>query len=168
MAEYRFTEYFEQEVLRKRPYLKKEWGSRYWNRRYDLSLRRITDTAFGRKLRPWRVAISGSLLFKTKVTIHNAFPDRRMSANSICPPTASASRYRQDLRQRPKPVPCASPSCSTSSPPMIPSEPRPASATLGSCNLRGNSRKFVVKPLPRISLISSYLRYLRPESVSLI
>jgi hypothetical protein len=25
MAEYRFTEYFETEVLRKRPYLKREW-----------------------------------------------------------------------------------------------------------------------------------------------
>ncbi len=25
MTEYRFTEYFENEVLRKRPYLKKEW-----------------------------------------------------------------------------------------------------------------------------------------------
>ena len=25
MAEYKFTEYFEQQVLRKRPYLKKEW-----------------------------------------------------------------------------------------------------------------------------------------------
>lgn len=25
MAEYRFTEYFEKEVLRKRPYIKKEW-----------------------------------------------------------------------------------------------------------------------------------------------
>ena len=28
MAEYRFTEYFETEVLRKRPYLKKEWCTR--------------------------------------------------------------------------------------------------------------------------------------------
>jgi hypothetical protein len=25
MEEYKFTEYFEKEVLRKRPYLKKEW-----------------------------------------------------------------------------------------------------------------------------------------------
>jgi hypothetical protein len=25
MTEYRYTEYFEKEVLRKRPYLKKEW-----------------------------------------------------------------------------------------------------------------------------------------------
>lgn len=28
MAEYRFTEHFEKEVLRKRPYLKKEWCTR--------------------------------------------------------------------------------------------------------------------------------------------
>jgi hypothetical protein len=28
MAEFRFTEYFEKEVLRKRPYLRKEWCTR--------------------------------------------------------------------------------------------------------------------------------------------
>jgi len=28
MAEYRFTEYFEKEVLRKRPYIRKEWCTR--------------------------------------------------------------------------------------------------------------------------------------------
>ena len=48
MAEYRFTDYFENEVLRKRPYLK-ELEGRY--------LRVVT--------------------LEDKVTIHNAFPDRR-------------------------------------------------------------------------------------------
>jgi len=47
--EYRYTEYFENEVLRKRPYLKKEWCVRV--------LRVVT--------------------LSDKVTIHNAFPDRR-------------------------------------------------------------------------------------------
>ena len=28
MSKYRFTEYFEKEVLRKRPYLRKEWCER--------------------------------------------------------------------------------------------------------------------------------------------
>jgi hypothetical protein len=51
MAKYRFTDYFENEVLRKRPYLKKEWCARV---RY---LRVVT--------------------LADKVTIHNAFPDRR-------------------------------------------------------------------------------------------
>jgi len=46
MAAYGFTEYFEKEVLRKRPYLQKEWY-----------LRVIT--------------------LADRVTIHNAFPDRR-------------------------------------------------------------------------------------------
>jgi hypothetical protein len=49
LAAYRFTDYFENEVLRKRPYLKREWGIRV--------LRVIT--------------------LEDQVTIHNAFPDRR-------------------------------------------------------------------------------------------
>jgi hypothetical protein len=76
VAEYRFTEYFEKEVLRKRPYLKKEWcirivedplkseeqdGNRYrfWGR---------VDELQGRILRV--------ITLSDKVTIHNAFPDR--------------------------------------------------------------------------------------------
>ena len=77
MAEYRFTEYFEKEVLRKRPYLKKEWclqvlsqplrsepqehnRYRFWAEIPELD---------GRYLRV--VTLAG------KVTIHHAFPDRR-------------------------------------------------------------------------------------------
>lgn len=77
MATYRFTEYFENQVLRKRPYLKKEWclavvahplksapqeGNRY---RYWAAVPELG----GRYL---RVVTLGD-----KVTIHNAFLDRR-------------------------------------------------------------------------------------------
>ena len=73
---YRYTEYFESEVLRKRPYLKKEWCEfvidnaessqtqehdriRFWARIPELEGRylRVITLADGR-------------------TIHNAFPDR--------------------------------------------------------------------------------------------
>ena len=77
MAEYRFTEYFETEVLRKRPYLKKEWcvavlekpirsepqehnRHRFWG---------VVPELDGRFLRV--------ITLDDKVTIHNAFPDRR-------------------------------------------------------------------------------------------
>ena len=76
MTEYKYTEYFENEVLRKRPYLKKEWcvyvienavhsepqeNNRhcYWATISELG---------GRYLRV--------ITLEDKVTIHNAFPDR--------------------------------------------------------------------------------------------
>jgi hypothetical protein len=77
VAEYWFTDYFENEVLRKRPYLKKEWcirviedpirsepqernRYRFWGEIAELG---------GRYLRV--------VTLEDKVTIHNAFPDRR-------------------------------------------------------------------------------------------
>ena len=76
MSEYRFTKYFENEVLRKRPYLKKEWciyvientekaepqehnRYRFWARVPDLENRYL------------RV-----ITLEDRITIHNAFPDR--------------------------------------------------------------------------------------------
>jgi len=77
MDDYKFTEYFENEVLRKRPYLKKEWciqviehpiksepqennRFRFWG---------LIDDLEGQVLRVVTLA--------DKRTIHNAFPDRR-------------------------------------------------------------------------------------------
>jgi len=76
MDEYRFTDYFENEVLRKRPYIRKEWciqvlcnpaysepqehnRYRFWARVPEFD---------GRFLRVVTLA--------DKLTIHNAFPDR--------------------------------------------------------------------------------------------
>jgi len=60
--QYRFTEYFEKEVLRKRPYIKKEWCIRVLEE-------------------PLRTERQGKVLrvvtLEDRVTIHNAFPDRR-------------------------------------------------------------------------------------------
>jgi hypothetical protein len=75
-VEFRFTEYFEAQVLRKRPYLRKEWciavvrtplrcepqepgRFRFWAAVPELG---------GRYLRV--------ITLEDKVTIHNAFPDR--------------------------------------------------------------------------------------------
>ena len=76
MTEYRYTIYFENEVLRKRPYLRKEWcvfvienaeksepqeqnRYRFWARLPELDNRYL------------RV-----VTLEDQVTIHNAFPDR--------------------------------------------------------------------------------------------
>ncbi len=77
MTGLRFTEYFEKEVLRKRPYIRKEWCVRaieqpmrvepQENNRYRFWVE-VPELA-GRFLRVVTLA--------DKVTIHNAFPDRR-------------------------------------------------------------------------------------------
>ena len=76
MEEYKFTDYFEKEVLRKRAYLKREWcihviknplkvehqehnRFRFWG---------VIDELEGRVLRV--------ITLEDKRTIHNAFPDR--------------------------------------------------------------------------------------------
>ena len=74
--EYKFTDYFENEVLRKRPYLKKEWciyvlenpikSERQEHNRYRF-LAAITELD-NRYLRV--------LTLEDKLTIHNAFPGR--------------------------------------------------------------------------------------------
>jgi hypothetical protein len=55
VLEYRFTEYFEKEVLRKRPYLEKEWCIRVLEQPLRSELQeRETDIGFGARLRNLR------------------------------------------------------------------------------------------------------------------
>lgn len=76
MAEYRFTEYFESEVLRKRPYLRHEWCVAVLERPVHVELQENNRVRFwgvvpelgGRYLRVVTLA--------DRTTIHNAFPDR--------------------------------------------------------------------------------------------
>ena len=76
MAEYKYTEYFEKEVLRKRPYLKKEWCISVIENPLKVEpqehnrfrFRGIVPELQGRMLRV--------VTLSDKTTIHNAFPDR--------------------------------------------------------------------------------------------
>ena len=76
MAEYRFTGYFEQEVLRKRPYLAREWCIRTIEE--PVRVERQEDNRW----RFWAAIpeLGGRYLpvvtLEDRVTIHNAFPDR--------------------------------------------------------------------------------------------
>jgi hypothetical protein len=76
MAKYRFTAYFENEVLRKRPFLKKEWCIRI----IENPLR--VEVQIDNRVRFWgRIVEFGNRVFRVVtlgdgVTIHNAFPDR--------------------------------------------------------------------------------------------
>lgn len=77
MDELRFTPYFENVVLRRRPYLKKEWCE------YVVRNPAHSEPQEGNRYRFW--AQIPELDFRylrvvtlaDKVTVHNAFPDRR-------------------------------------------------------------------------------------------
>ena len=76
MSKYQFTDYFEKEVQRKRPYLKKSWcigvlenpvrSERQEHNRYRFWA--AVPELGGRYLRV--------VTLEDRVTIHNAFPDR--------------------------------------------------------------------------------------------
>jgi hypothetical protein len=76
VANYKFTEYFEREVLRKRPYLKKEWCM------YTVENAVRSEPQEHNRFRFWApIADFGGrylrvITLEDKVTIHNAFPDR--------------------------------------------------------------------------------------------
>jgi hypothetical protein len=76
VPQYRFTEYFEKEVLRKRSYLKKEWCIRVLEQPLK------TESQEGNRFRFWGKIdeLNGRVLrvvtLADKVTIHNAFLDR--------------------------------------------------------------------------------------------
>jgi hypothetical protein len=76
MPEYRFTDYFEGEVLRKRPYLKKEWCIRV------IENAEHSESQEHNRYRFWaRITELGNrylrvITLEDRMTIHNAFPDR--------------------------------------------------------------------------------------------
>lgn len=76
MTEYLYTEYFQTAVLRKRPYLKKEWCVEV----IENAVR--CEPQEHNRFRFWApiAALDGRYLrvvtLEDKVTIHNAFPDR--------------------------------------------------------------------------------------------
>lgn len=80
MPPYRFTEYFEREVLRKRPYLRREWCIAVIEQ--PVRVERQENYRF----RFWGVVpeLNGRYLrvvtLEDRFTIHNAFPDRGFRA----------------------------------------------------------------------------------------
>jgi hypothetical protein len=76
LAKYKYADYFESEVLRKRPYLKKEWCESV----LDSPIR--SEPQENNRYRFWAAVpeLGGRYLrvitLEDMVTIHNAFPDR--------------------------------------------------------------------------------------------
>ena len=77
MAEYRFTDYFEKEVLRKRPYLKKEWCIRAVEQPIRFEPQEHNRYRFWVEIEELEGRYLRVITLQDKVTIHNAFHDRR-------------------------------------------------------------------------------------------
>lgn len=76
MAEYKYTEYFEKEVLRKRPYLKKEWCVSVIQRSIKMEPQEHNRFRFWGVIPELPGRILRVVTLSDKRTIHNAFPDR--------------------------------------------------------------------------------------------
>jgi len=73
---YKFTEYFEKEVLRKRPYLKKEWCIRVLEEPLRSELQEGNRYRFWGTIEELEERVLRVITLEDKITIHNAFPDR--------------------------------------------------------------------------------------------
>jgi hypothetical protein len=77
MSVYRFTEYFENEVLRKRPYIKKEWCVRVVENAVASAHQEENRYRFWAAIPELDGRYLRVITLEDRVTIHNAFPDRR-------------------------------------------------------------------------------------------
>ena len=76
--EYKFTNYFEKEVLRKRPYLKKEWCIRVIENPIRVEPQELNRFRFWGTIEELDNSVLRIITLEDKITIHNAFPDRRL------------------------------------------------------------------------------------------
>ena len=76
MGEYKFTDYFENEVLQKRPYLQKEWRIRVIENPIRVEEQENNRFRFFGAIEEIDNRVLRLITLEDKVTIHNAFPDR--------------------------------------------------------------------------------------------
>lgn len=74
--EYKFTDYFEKEILRKRPYLKKEWCIRVLKNPLRVERQENNRFHFWGVVEELEGAVLRVVTLDDKCTIHNAFLDR--------------------------------------------------------------------------------------------
>ena len=76
MVSYQFTRYFENEVLRKRPYIKKEWCIRVVEHPVRVERQEHNRYRFWASIEELEGRFLRVVTLDDKLTIHNAFPDR--------------------------------------------------------------------------------------------
>ena len=75
--DYKFTKYFENEILRKRPYIKKEWCISVIENPIKVEYQENDRYKFWGKIDELEGKFFRVITLGDKLTIHNAFPDRR-------------------------------------------------------------------------------------------
>ena len=80
MTQYRFTDYFEKEVLRKRPYLKKEWCIRVIENPIRSEPQEQNRYRFWGEITELEGRYLRVVTLEDKATIHNPFLDRRFKS----------------------------------------------------------------------------------------
>lgn len=76
MEKYKFTDYFLNEVLRKRPYIKKEWCYKIIENSIKVEKQEGNRYRFWGKVAEFDNRIIRVITLEDKFTIHSAFPDR--------------------------------------------------------------------------------------------
>ena len=76
MAGYRFTLYFETQVMRKRPYFKKEWCIRVIENPLKVERQENNRYKYWGTIEELVHRILRVITLEARTTIHNAFPDR--------------------------------------------------------------------------------------------
>jgi hypothetical protein len=76
VSNYKFTEYFEKEVLQKRSYLQKEWCIRVIKNPIRVEQQENNRFRFWGAIEEIDNRILRVITLEDKTTIHNAFPDR--------------------------------------------------------------------------------------------
>ena len=76
VMEYRFTEYFENEVLRKRPYLRRQWCIQVIENPIKVERQENNRYRFWARVKEFNNRVLRVVTLDDKATIHNAFPDR--------------------------------------------------------------------------------------------
>ena len=79
MTDYTFTRYFENEVLRKRPYLKKEWCVRVIENPVQVEQQENNRYRFWAHIPELEGRYLRVITLADRCTIHNVFPDRRFT-----------------------------------------------------------------------------------------
>lgn len=76
MSRYSYTDYFENEVLRKRPYLKKEWCIYVIENPVKVEAQEHNRFRFWAQIPELENRYLRVVTLEDQTTIHNAFPDR--------------------------------------------------------------------------------------------
>ena len=77
MKRYKFTEYFEKEVLRKRPYIKKDWCIKILENPVKVERQEKNRYRFWGYVQEMENRVLRVVTLEDKQTIHNAFFNRR-------------------------------------------------------------------------------------------